>query len=183
MRTADLFFNEAEAQSPATDAGVEAVVAGVEVKVPAHARRKGGRKPLSADLPRTVLRHELPVAERICARDGAALNEIGVEISEQLDIVLATIRVLRHERVKYACPCCRQGVVVAPRPAQITPKGLFSEGALAHIITAKYQDALPLYRQALILKRCGGDIARHTLAANVMRVGAAVTPLINLMRD
>ncbi len=184
VRSADLFFNEAEALSPATDAGVEAVVAGVaEVKVPAHVRRRGGRKPLSADLPRTVIRHELPVAERVCAEDGALLTEIGVEVSEQLDIVPATIRVIRHERVKYACPCCRQGVVLAPRPAQITPKGLFSEGALAHIITAKYQDALPLYRQAVMLRRCGGDIARHTLAANVIRVGAAVTPLINLMRE
>ena len=184
VRSADLFFNEAEAESPATDAGVEAAVSGdAEVKVPAHTRRQGGRKPLSADLPRTVVRHELPVSERVCASDGAVLTEIGVEVSEQLDIVPATVRVLRHERVKYACPCCRQGVVVAPRPAQITPKGLFSEGALAHIISAKYQDALPLYRQAVMLKRCGGDIARHTLAANVMRVGAAVVPLINLMRE
>ena len=184
VRTADLFFNEAEALSPATDAGVDAVVAGeVAVKVPAHTRRRGGRKPLSADLPRTVIRHELPVGERVCAEDGALLTEIGVEVCEQLDIVPATLRVIRHERVKYACPCCRQGVVVAPRPAQITPKGLFSEGALAHIITAKYQDALPLYRQAVMLKRCGGNIARHTLAANVIRVGAAVTPLINLLRE
>jgi hypothetical protein len=70
-----------------------------------------------------------------------------------------------------------------PTAREDYPKGLFSESALAHIVTAKYQDALPLYRQAVILKRCGGDIARHTLAANVIRVGEALTPLINLLRE
>lgn len=178
IKQADLFFNEAEALCPEGAAAVSES----PVRVPAHARKKG-RKPLSADLPRTVIRHELPEAERLCAHDGTMLTEIGVEVCEQLDIVPASIRVIRHERVKYACPCCRQGVETAPLPAKIIPKGLFSESALAHIVTAKYQDALPLYRQAVILKRCGGDIARHTLAANVIRVGEALTPLINLLRE
>ncbi len=184
IRQSDLFFNEAEALCPRTDAAIAAAVAGeTTVNVTPHARKKRGRKPLCADLPRVLVRHELPEAERLCAHDGSVLAEIGVEVCEQLDIVPATIRVIRHERVKYACPCGRQGVAIAPRPAKIVPKGLFTESALAHIVTAKYQDALPLCRQAVILKRCGGDIARHTLAANVIRVGEAVQPLINLMRE
>jgi transposase len=178
----DLFFNEAEALCPAGDAAM-VVADEATVEVAPHARKQRGRKPLSADLPRTVIRHELPEDERLCAHDGAMLTEIGVEVSEQLDIVPASIRVIRHERVKYACPCCRQGVAIAPLPAKLVQKGLFTESALAHIVTAKYQDALPLYRQAVILKRCGGDIARHTLATNVIRVGEAVTPLINLLRE
>jgi transposase len=32
------------------------------------------------------------------------------------------------------------------------------------VITAKYQDALPLYRQAALLGRFDGDISRNTLA-------------------
>lgn len=142
IRHADLFFNEAEALCPKAEAATEAAT----VNVAAHARKKKGRKPLSEDLPRTVIRHELPAGERVCARDGTRLTEIGVEVSEQLDIVPATLRVIRHERVKYACPCCRQHVAIAPLPAKIIPKGLFTESALAHIVTAKYQDALPLYR-------------------------------------
>jgi hypothetical protein len=51
------------------------------------------------------------------------------------------------------------------------------------VITAKYQDALPLYRQAALLSRFGGDLSRSTLAASVVRVGHAVQPLINLLRD
>jgi hypothetical protein len=48
---------------------------------------------------------------------------------------------------------------------------------------AKYQDALPLYRQAALLGRFGGDLSRNTLAASVVRLGLAVQPIINLLRD
>ncbi len=174
----DLFFNEAETLA----SGVTAYTP-VVVQVPAHARAKRGRKPLDPHLPREVIRHELPESERICVRDGAPLREIGVEVTEQLDIVPAKVRVIRHERVKYACPCCQQGVRIAMGRKKLVPKALFTESAMAWIITAKYQDALPLYRQAGILSRFGGDIARNTLANTVVRVGQAVQPIINLMRD
>lgn len=42
---------------------------------------------------------------------------------------------------------------------------------------------MPLYRQATLLRRFGGDISSNTLAASVVRVGLATQPVINLMRD
>lgn len=64
------------------------------------------------------------------------------------------------------------------------PKGLLSEAALAWVISSKYLDGLPLYRQAALLGRFGGtDLSRNTLAASVVRVGQAVQPVINLLRD
>ena len=51
------------------------------------------------------------------------------------------------------------------------------------MVTRKYQDALPLYRQAALVGRFGGDLSRNTLAASVVRVGEAVQPIINLLRD
>jgi transposase len=179
----DLFFNEAEleggqAQPAAEEADDD------HVDVPAHRRAKRGRRPLDPALPREVVRHELPEGERVCPHDGAALNEIGVEVSEQLDIVPQQVRVIRHERVKYACPCCDGGLRLAAKPAQIIPKGLLSEAALSWVITAKYLDALPLYRQAALLGRFGGThMSRNTLAASVVRAGQAVQPVINLLRD
>ncbi len=120
----------------------------------------------------------------MCPHDGAALSEIGVEVSEQLDIVPQQVRVIRHERVKYACPCCDGGLRLATKPQQVIPKGLLSEAALAWVITAKYLDGLPLYRQAALLGRFGGtSLSRNTLAASVVRVGQAVQPVINLLRD
>ena len=178
----DLFLNEAEALAPTADTPV-ATEDGSSIDVAGHRRQKRGRKPLDPALPREVIRHELPEAERICPHDGAALVEIGVETSEQLDIIPQQVRVLQHQRVKYACPCCDQGIKVTPAPARIIAKGLLTEAALAWVVTSKYQDSLPLYRQAALLGRFGGDLSRNTLAASVVRVGQAVQPIINLLRD
>jgi transposase len=179
----ELLFNEAEALSASAAAASEEALDTERVEIPAHKRAKRGRKPLDPALPREVIRHELPESERVCPHDGAALQEIGVEASEQLDIIPQQVRVIRHERVKYACPCCDQGLKLTPVPARIIPKGLLSEAALTWVISAKYQDGLPLYRQAGLLARFGGDISRNTLACSVVRAGEAVQPIINLMRD
>ena len=181
----DMFFNEAEALAAATQA-VPAREDGDQdsAEVAGHKRAKRGRKPLDAALPRHVVRHEIAESERICPHDGATLTEIGVEASEQLDIIPQQVRVIRHERVKYACPCCDAGLRLAAKPAQIIPKGLFAEGALAWVITSKYLDGLPLYRQSALIGRFGGcDLSRGTMAASVVRVGQAVQPVINLLRD
>lgn len=184
----DMFFNEAEAEGakaqPAAEETGDDKAGDDQVEVPAHKRTKRGRKPLDPALPREVVRHELPEYERVCPHDGSALTEIGVEVSEQLDIVPQQVRVLRHERVKYACPCCDGAIKLAARPPQVIPKGLLSEAAHAWVITAKYLDGLPLYRQAALLGRFGGtDWSRNTLAAGVVKVGMAVQPLVNLLRD
>ena len=184
----DMFFNEAEALAAAAQAtpALEDGAAGdnAALDVAAHKRLKRGRKPLDADLPRHVVRHELPESERVCPHDGCALQEMGVEASEQLDIIPQQVRVIRHERVKYACPCCDGALRLASKPTQIIPKGLFSESALAWIVTSKYDDGLPLYRQSALLARfTGGDISRNTMAASLVRVGIGVQPIINLLRD
>ncbi|WP_197388922.1 IS66 family transposase, partial [Ralstonia pseudosolanacearum] len=173
-------FNEAEALSTGTLPAQEDVPG---TKVAAHTRKKRGRKPLAPNLPREVVRHELPESERFCANDGRALVEIGVETSEQLDVIPEQVRVIQHQRVKYACPCCDLGIKVTPAPARIIPRGLFTESALAWIATGKYQFGMPLYRQAGLLRRFGGDISANTIAASMVRVGLAVQPVINLMRD
>lgn len=179
----EMFLNEAEALAPTPEIPAAQEDQPEQIEVAGHQRKKRGRKPLDPALPREVVRHELPDSERICTHDGAALVEIGVEISEQLDIIPQQIRVIQHQRVKYACPCCDQGIKVTPAPARIIPKGLLTDSALAWVVTSKYQDALPLYRQAALLGRFGGDISRNTLAASVVRVGQAIQPIINLLRD
>ena len=175
-------FDEAEAQSVAALAP-----AGEEdgpLVIAEHTRQKGkaGRKPLPASLPRVDIVHELGADARLCPHDGQLLTEIGAEVSEQLDIIPATIRVLRHIRTKYAC-ACGQCVKTAPLAPQPIPKSLASPGLLAHIVVSKYQDALPLYRQETILQRIGVDLPRATLAAWMIKAGVLIQPLINLMRD
>jgi len=76
------------------------------IDVPAHQRKRGGRRPLPEDLPRLDVVHDLSDAEKACPHDGHALREIADKISEQLDIIPMQIQVLRHIRKQYACPCC-----------------------------------------------------------------------------
>lgn len=170
-------FNEAEA-----DADAPADEDATSITIAAHPRKKGGRKPLPEHLPRIDVIHELPEAERHCPHDGALLVAISDVISEQLDIVPAQILVLRHIRKTYACDC-GHCIKTAPLPAQPIPKSLASPGLLAHITVAKYQDALPLYRQEQILQRIGVDIPRATLANWMIQAGTLIQPLINLLRD
>ncbi len=130
-------FNEAEALATSADAPAREDMPGTSVA--AHSRGKRGRKPLDPNLPREVVRHELPESERFCAHDGHALVEIGVETSEQLDVIPEQVRVVQHQRVKYACLCGDLGIKVTPAPARIIPRGLLTESALAWIIvTAKF---------------------------------------------
>ncbi|WP_455285995.1 IS66 family transposase [Cupriavidus necator] len=174
-------FNEAEALASNAPPAQEDMPG---TQVGAHTRKKRGhRKPLDPHLPREVVRHDLPESERFCANDGQALVEIGVEISEQLDVIPEQVRVIQHQRVKRACPCCDLGIKVTPAPPRIIPRGLFTESALAWIATGKYQFGMPLYRQAGLLRRFGGDISSNTIAASMVRVGLAAQPVINLMRD
>lgn len=179
----DMFFNEAESLGAQAEPAVEETEDD-KIHVPGHKRAKRGRRPLDPALPREVVRHELPESERVCPHDGATLREIGVEASEQLDIIPQQVRVIRHERVKYACPCCDGTMRLAARPAQVIPKGLFTASALAWIATSKYLDGLPLYRQAALLGRFGGtDISRNTVAGSIVRLGQLVQPVVNLLRD
>ncbi|MFA9462576.1 IS66 family transposase [Thiohalorhabdus methylotrophus] len=170
-------FDEAEVET-AEEGPSEAV------EVPGHTRTKRGRKPLPDNLPREEIVHDLPDEDKVCAEDGAALERIGEEVAEQLDVIPAKVQVLRHVRPKYACPCCEDtGVHTPAMPPQPIPGSIASPGLLAHVATAKYVDGLPLYRMATILERAGVDLPRATLAHWMVRMGEAVQPLVNLLGD
>lgn len=189
-------FNEAEAYAEETGEAEVALEAGmVEVDsaetteavdqaatTPSTSNRKPGRKALPNELPRVEIIHDLPEDLRVCA-EGHALKKIGEEISEQLDIIPAKVQVLRHVRIKYACPCCQAEVKTAPLPAQPIPKSNASAGLLAYIIVSKFVDALPLNRQSKLFRRIGVDLCRATLANWVIRCGELVQALCNLMQE
>jgi transposase len=173
-------FNEAETTSHDTVAGEGA---DDSVFVEAHTRKKRGRKPLPDWIPRIEILHDLPDDEKVCARDGTALERIGEEVCEQLEFIPAQLRVLRHVRPKYACKTCRTGIHTAPMPPQPIPKSLASPTLLAHIAVSKYADGLPLYRQETMFRRLGIDLPRASLANWMVKTGELVQPLLNLLRD
>lgn len=177
-------FNEAEqdAETAEPEAAEPPSESPESPQRPARERRPG-RRPLPAWMERVDVVHDVPEAEKICALDGTRLVEMGRETSEQLELIPAQVRVLRHVRPKYACPTCKEGVKIAAAPAQPIPKSLASPSLLAYIAVSKYADALPLYRLEGILQRGGVDLARATLAHWMVRCGELVQPLLNLLHE
>lgn len=176
-------FNEAEATIELTETvGVEPALTATPLRETRTSDTTAGRKALACHLPRIEIRHELPATERMCAC-GTALVEIGTETSEQLDYIPAKVQVIRHVRPKYACACCHNGVKIAPVPVQVLPRSNAAPGLLAHLITAKYVDSLPLHRQETIFARHGVALPRATQAAWIIAVAQQLQPLLNLMDE
>lgn len=91
---------------------------------------------------------------------------------------------IRNIQPKYACPGCKAGVAIAVVPVQLLPKSLATPSLLAHIATAKFVDALPLYRQETQFARLGVTLRRATMAGWMIRLdGLHVVPLINLLNE
>jgi transposase len=158
-----------------------------KIVIPEHTRKKQGRKPLPADLPRVDVVHDIPEEEKQCDC-GAALSCIGEDVCEKLDYVPARLRVIRHIRYKYACKSCEgvesEGptVKIAPPPVQLIPKSIAAEGLIAHLVVSKFADGLPLYRQQKIFNRLGIDLSRATMANWVVNAARQCRPLIELLQ-
>jgi len=172
-------FNEAEVGALASV--VEEAQPGIEV--PAHTRNRPIRKPFPDDLPREEVIIDLLDAEKFCDKDGSPLKEIGSEVSEQVDIIPAKVKVIRTIRKKYACSCCGDTIKTAKMPERILPKSNATPGLLAHIAVSKYVDALPLYRLEHIFKRSHIDIPRNTMASWMIAMSEKLQPIYNLMEE
>ena len=179
-----LLFNEVEvlAGMPAPDEeSSEDKVAQDSVEVKAHTKARGHRKPLPENLPREVVKIELPEAEQF-AEDGSPLKVIGYELSEKLKYEPAKITVIEYHRAKYGVDA-GDYVKTAPPLPSIIPKGIATPELLAAIVVAKYADGLPLYRMEEILGRQGIEIPRQTMARWMIKTAFACRPLVNVLND
>ena len=175
-------FNEVEELAEGSDAETSEDAQSTEV-AGHRRRRRGKRAPLPEHLPRIDVVHELAEGERVCPHDGAALEAFGEETSEQLDVEPMRLRVLRHRRVKYRCPCCEGHLRTAPMTPQPIPKSAASPGLLAFITTSKYVDGLPLYRLSKQFARIAVDIPRQSMARWMVQSGDVLQPIVNLLRE
>ena len=152
-----------------------------EVEVSGFTRKRGKRSPLPQDLPREVVVVELPEEERV-AEDGSPLKVIGKEISEKLIYEPAQVRVVEYHRLRYGVSSSEYVKTAAPVPS-IIPKGIATASLVAAIVTAKYADGLPLYRQEQIFWRSGLEISRTSMARWVVQAALAARPLWNILEE
>ncbi|MGC2498878.1 MAG: IS66 family transposase [Acidobacteriaceae bacterium] len=142
-------------------------------------RRKRKPRSLPAHLRREVRIH---VPEHTsCPECGGHLKKLGEDVSEVLDYLPASFVVIRHVRPKMSCRTCSH-VVQAAAPSRPVDRGLAEAGLLAHVVTSKFADHQPLYRQSQIYARQGVDLERSTLARWVAEGSDLVEPLVEVLR-
>lgn len=142
-----------------------------------EAAMKPARRPLPAHLPREEVHHPAPCA---CPACGGPLRPMGTDVTETLEHVPARFKVVRHVREKLSCRAC-DTVVQAPAPDHAISRGRAGPGLLAHIVVAKYDDHLPLHRQAEIYAREGIELESSTLTGWVGATAAALKPLTDAL--
>jgi transposase len=137
------------------------------------------RKPLPEHLSREVITHA-PHRD-CCPGCGGHLRQFGEDVSEQLEYIPDSFKVIRHVRPKFSCTGCDR-VVEAPAPSRPIERGLAGPGLLAHVIVSKFSDHLPLYRQSEIYARQGVEISRSTLAGWVGGASDLLGPLVDAIQ-
>ena len=136
------------------------------------------RQPLPEHLPRDIQEH-LPHAS-CCPDCGGAWQRVGEDVSEVLDYVPASLRVVRHVRPRFSCRQCDR-MVQALAPSRPLARSYAGAGLLSHIMVSKYLDHLPLYRQSQMWAREDINLSQSTLGDWVGGVHQLLRPLINAL--
>lgn len=160
-------------------------------EVKAHKRKKAGRKPLSADLPRKQIIIDIDEEEKQCAC-GCRLSRIGEEKTERLQVTPAQFYVEETIRPKYVCRNCEGSADedegkpvfrVADAPKHLLPGSIATAGLLSFVFTNKFCDHLPYYRQEKAFERLGVSLSRQDMSNWQTKVHELCSPLEALMMD
>jgi transposase len=173
----ELALETLEADQAERLAAVPELAAAIEAEAD---KVKPARRPLPDHLPREEVIHPTACA---CPNCGGALRRVGADVTESLDYVPGRFKVVRHVREAFSCRAC-ETMVQAPAPHHAIARGRAGPALLAHIFVSKFDDHLPLHRQAEIYAREGVKLETSTLSGWVGATAAALAPLIDaLQRD
>lgn len=141
-------FNEAEATADKRAAEPELS------EIQKHYRKKErvSNDSLLADLPIEIVEHFLPEDKQDCPECGYEMHIMGKEIRRELKIIPAKAVIVEHIDYVYACHDCESNgcnvpIIKAPMDQPVIKGSFASPEAIAHIMTQKFANLLPLYRQ------------------------------------
>ncbi|ALL39885.1 IS66 family transposase [Serratia marcescens] len=143
-------------------------------EVPRPLRQTRTRKPFPESLPRDEKR--LLPAETCCPDCGGVLSYLEEDAAEQLELMRSAFRVIRTVREKHACRRCDR-IVQAATPSRPIERGITGPGLLARVLTSKYAEHTPLYRQSEIYARQGVELSRSVLSGWVDACCRLLSPL------
>ena len=142
--------------------------------------KRRGRRALPSHLKRERIVHDLEEADKHCSDCHQDLRHIGEEVSERYEYIPAQMLVVEDACQKYACSCT---VRTATKPPQPIEKSTAGAGLLAHVITSKIADHLPIHRQAKMLRRFGVEIADQTMCGWMRQSADLLEPLYERLKQ
>jgi transposase len=149
-------------------------------EAPAKEKNKPIRKPFPEHLPREEI--TLNPAPKCPDCDGDQFRKISDDVTETLDYVPSSFKVIRTVRPRCACINCEK-IVQAEVPSKPIPRGTAESGLLAHILVQKYCNHLPYYRQSEIYARENVELSRNTMASWAAQCSKLLTPLIDELKS
>lgn len=157
--------------------------------VPEHTKRKPGRKPISENIPRKEILHDIPEEDKKCAC-GCDMSVVEEIVTERLQVIPEKVYVEKHIRPKYACRNCEGSgdedkpvFRIAPAEASLLPGSIMTGGLLAYILVNKFCDYLPFYRQEERFNRFGAPISRQNMSSWTIKTYQKLTQLYDLMKE
>ena len=175
------------AQEP-TDTGSGDASGDEKPQPPTDKGRKRGQQPGAAGHGRQ--RHvnvpcieevcELPEPECRCPKCGKHFSDFpGTEDSDQIEWeVILRRRVYKRKRYRPTCDCPENpGIVTAPVPPKLIPKGMFATSFWVRLLLEKYLFQRPVYRILKVLSLEGLDVSQGTLTGGLKRLGELVQPI------
>jgi len=135
----------ADLEENAEQAETAVQLAAEKITVPSFERRRPGRGPLPAHLPRERIVYPAPSVWPCCG--DSRLRKIGEDVTETLELILRQWKVIQHVREKFSCRAC-EAITQPPAPSHPIARGRAGPKLLAHVLFSKYGLHLPLNRQS-----------------------------------
>ena len=169
----ELQLEELEASATEDELAAE-MAAAKTTKVASFTRQRPSRKPFPEHLPRERVMVPPPTACACCG--GTRLSKLGEDITETLEVIPKSWKVIQHVREKFTCRDCEK-ISQAPAPFHVLARGWAGPSLLAMILFEKFGQHQPLNRQAERYAKEGVPLSLSTLADQVGGCTAALMPL------
>jgi transposase len=133
-------------------------------------------------LPEVHHMHHVKDEAKLCPKCGSSeLKKVGDgKVSMLLEYVPARLERHVHVQETLACPC-GEYIVTADGPTKPVEGGHYGASLMAHVVTAKCVDSIPLFRMEKQFKRAGLAITRSSLCNLFHQTADALKPIYQRM--
>jgi transposase len=177
-RLEQALFGKSSEKMPTPDEEIRRSRPGKKRKPKDGKKARAAAAEVKKSLPEVEVVHKVGDDASACASCGKKPSrQVGEgKVSHTFDWEPGRFIKRKHVRRVAACSCGAH-IVTAEGPAKVIDKGRYGAGFIAHVITAKCADSLPLYRLSKRYRRHGVPVARSTMNDLFHRSAELLSPL------